>query len=960
MFNTGGLAYKLGPSATGSSKSSLSLRSKLTQNDSGLPPQLPPRNGSGSTNYNPISSIGYGKGSLSGPEQGHETHKESSAARFKDLFKNVGLSNQHSAGPASTIPSTTEHHSPIIGPSKAIQSRSAFYALGEFLSGDDQPAASKGFRLKGSGKRKKRFTKKSHTAAGVFATFAPVATDDEDSSASKSGRLQLHNHSILHHLHHRHRSRSTGEEGRGQVPLAWRQGPALSAALKEARNVRPDPNLLLVELEPLPTDFVNAFTALSASRAQHPQGPLTTHITPSLTVNSGFAHLLAGPIGTFTNHQSNASLIRPVAKCSDTINTKTFLFKFYQNSRFQGHYVFRVVEDRVEYKILPSALEQACSQYFREAYVTYRALENKAKTLKEERARRRINLFWAEGPESAGVAAKIERRGSDSGPGSKIQNSAVAWDQMALTDAATTLSESSVGTPNPQGRRTPEQMDQRSNTGSSYSPIFKAFTRPTDRSSSAPVERNGAMVYNSAVSQPGSQRSALYHSRRRSWSSINDQQRLDQQQQHQAMEDAYWREMERKYREEFKQATYGLELYLNEIIKGQEYERFDSSAAVSIANENRNTAVFSIINGDRTNVMWLESPSAKLKNEFLNWIAIATMDHRQPEPEPEQETTSVYQSKLINKARHVMFMDFERDDSEDAGEKTDLLLDMIGIRLAQQEEKLMSMRNAIQNTMWQIKDCLERLDHLDEGAKKRMTEMIRATDSQEVQLALRPSPSTNLTLAETVDWKLRDVQERILVCARIMNAARYNLNRLRYEIELEQRSIRLFRQYKIIIAVVSISVVLLAWFLYHSRANASNPQSPSPLFPTTVNPFEAGDSHLHPGEHLTLTSPVIPTLEQTSKQNIVNTQEREDPVLVKVTPTKVLSGTPVTHEDNDDEIPLRKSETALTQLSSASPTLLGSLLTEVTKEDEDEDGFRSKQETTVHSTPSARPRQDPM
>lgn len=38
-------------------------------------------------------------------------------------------------------------------------------------------------------------------------------------------------------------------------------------------------------------------------------------------------------------------------------------------------------------------------------------------------------------------------------------------------------------------------------------------------------------------------------------------------------------------------------------------------------------ALFSIANASRTNVMWLESPSLKLKYEFLNWIAISLMDH---------------------------------------------------------------------------------------------------------------------------------------------------------------------------------------------------------------------------------------------------------------------------------------------------------------------------------------------
>jgi len=90
------------------------------------------------------------------------------------------------------------------------------------------------------------------------------------------------------------------------------------------------------------------------------------------------------------------------------------------------------------------------------------------------------------------------------------------------------------------------------------------------------------------------------------------------------------------------------------------------------------------------------------------------------------------------------------------------------------------------------------------------------------------------------------------------------LNRLRYEIELEQRSIRLFRQYKIIIAVISGSIVFLVWFLYHSRAGALAPQPASPLFSTPANPFEE-IYNFHHGERPTLPSPAS-TLGLTSSQ----------------------------------------------------------------------------------------------
>jgi hypothetical protein len=93
------------------------------------------------------------------------------------------------------------------------------------------------------------------------------------------------------------------------------------------------------------------------------------------------------------------------------------------------------------------------------------------------------------------------------------------------------------------------------------------------------------------------------------------------------------------------------------------------------------------------------------------------------------------------------------------------------------------------------------------------------------------------------------------------------LNRLKYEIELEQRSIRLFRQYKIIIAVISGSIVFLVWFLYHARASALAPQPASPLFSTPPNPFEE-INNFHHGEPPILPSPAS-TLGFTSSKIVV-------------------------------------------------------------------------------------------
>ncbi|KAF9966292.1 hypothetical protein BGZ65_000430, partial [Modicella reniformis] len=132
---------------------------------------------------------------------------------------------------------------------------------------------------------------------------------------------------------------------------------------------------------------------------------------------------------------------------------------------------------------------------------------------------------------------------------------------------------------------------------------------------------------------------------------------------------------------------------------------------------------------------------------------------------------------------------------------------------------------------------------------ERMTVLVRAIDSQEIQLALRPSPTTGLTLAATVQAKLKDVQERIRTSKKIMDAARFNLNRLRYGIELERRSILL---YKVILGVALLFTVLFFWFLYYSRTRAiiiiaASPPQPIPpsIVITSENPFESDFNQVH-------------------------------------------------------------------------------------------------------------------
>ncbi|KAF9190924.1 hypothetical protein BGZ51_008073 [Haplosporangium sp. Z 767] len=865
VFNSGGVVYRFTPSTTSSSKSTFK-RPKLPRHNISLPP-LPPRGNSPHV-CNSACNHNKGKQSTSGGEYGSsENHKEPSSVRFKDLFKNVSLSHQHYTGHATVSPPVSDHADTTKGIRRPLQTRGTFPLFGDFLSGDDQPSTSTTrFRLAGPGRRKRRFTKKSHSATtGTVVPFtSAAATDDEDSPASRPGTRRQgpllqrnhHNphHTFLHHLQRRHRSRSIGEDvSREDVPrdldITWKPASRISASLKEARCANQDPNVLLVELEPLPTKFLNAFASLSTSK-----GPLVTHITPSSTANAGQGLMNSVPT-TLCYHPQRSG-----PKCADILCTKTFLFKSYQNSKFQGHYIFRVVGQHIEYKKLPVALEQPCSQYFREAYVTYRSLEKKAKTLRQERERSRQHHYRAKSrefedhhdmldmPSMTTLPTVGKGQGPKANSGGEILRSSVAWDQMRLGDAETS-SDSPPPTPEISFGRSTGYQEQRYNPESSNNALVRSIVGGATQSRSNTLERNN--MYSDAMSlQLPQHRSQLYHSRKRSWTSIREQQRLEQEQQR-AIEDARWNEMEQKYREEFQQATYGLESSLSEIINGSEYERFDATADVTISNENRDTAVFTIFNGDKTNVMWLEAPSAKLKYEFLNWIAISTMDHG----ELDNEALKAPPSTVRRVSSLDAFMGSHRNLLDDDAEDTDVLFELVDIRLAQQEEKLQELRENIQSTMREIDDCLRGLDHLDENAKKLMTTMIRAIESQEIQLALRPSPTTGQTLAETVGWKLKDVQERIVVCTKIMGQARYNLNRLRYEIELEQRSIRLFRQYKIIIGVVSLSLVLLVWFLYHSRANALAPQPASPLFPSPVNPFEK-DYNFHHGEPLVMSSPV--------------------------------------------------------------------------------------------------------
>ncbi|KAG0368938.1 hypothetical protein BGX24_002644 [Mortierella sp. AD032] len=480
--------------------------------DAGLP-QHPFRNIAYSYNNNTNGSNSRSKGTAAaavaaGGENGGigegQQHKEPPAARFKDLFKNVGsgLGHHHSHSqsvssarspgihPApSPSPSLDLHYSSggagaggpgggggthMAGLMKPFQSRSGTLRLGDFLSGDDQPSTTPRFRIPAPGRRKKKFSKKFNSTTG----YAPAATDDEDSpapirsattmfSGTGGGRQRHHTHQddvnprrqhnhhthkflpTLPQLHYRHRSRSFDEGSRRDVEITWRLPPPtaaaseagvhnISPALRDARS-RADksPGVLLAELEPLPTKIVHDLAAIKShhhhSSPQSQQsgfqsqassasvGPQNAFVTPSSTTASGFGSISLAPATFNTNSQNpsyylNKQMVttplsqlqlkeqqqqqqqqqqhqyqqtthhtRSEVNPAATFCSKSFLFKSYHNSKFRGHYVFRVVGDQLEYKRLPGALEESCAKYFLKADFTYRSLEGKAKAIKKER-----------------------------------------------------------------------------------------------------------------------------------------------------------------------------------------------------------------------------------------------------------------------------------------------------------------------------------------------------------------------------------------------------------------------------------------------------------------------------------------------------------------------------------------------------------------------------------------------
>ncbi|KAG0305539.1 hypothetical protein BGZ98_003986 [Dissophora globulifera] len=765
----------------------------------------------------------------------------------------------------------------------------------------------------------------------------------------------------------------------------------------------------------------NTTTSSLHPKSSYPPTPSTQHTTHHQQLQGYFVppplHPLAPPISPLTLGQPTSSSfppagaaaftlyppppptlrqVRSVARLPKTnknlidthfLDPHSFLFKAYVASKFQGHYLFRVRGEDVEYAKLPAALEQACSQYFRHADVTYREIEAKAKDWKEERRAAKIkreNEFeevrsaLAAASTATATASEVVAMAASLGNGthttppvevgldksrheqnqSQDQNYRQLWphheqesnvgsnhdtnnaedsgsDQSSGED---TVKASSRGN-NAYHLQVPassshgdeavlewreaivEQVDEAMNeplvvlSQSLDSATPKAsgdmavFPNRDHRAlSEGDIDSSNQQVSPSQIQHQHSHHQNVQHHhhqhlvhqhqnrhhphpipghlqrsqttgvhqkkltttllkdasqrrRRRRHSSFGFQiQDHDQMEQLlRGIDDAYWRNVERKHYEESRRMLYGLQVYLLELARTVEYERFDKIKKVVIQNDSRDKPLFSILNGDKTNAMCLESPSVKQKREFLNWIAIGLMGDEDNEDKDDDQGEEDRERKVPEKRwlSPQPLSGIMQLDALDLGassrhrdlhghpvahnQPVDYMLDLGDLRITQLGERMIKKREETAETMRQLDETLEKLENLDALTKNLAGGIARALDTHELRSALQPSPATGLTLAQTVESKVKDVNERIVVCARIMAAARLNLNRLRYELELEQRSVKLFRQYKIAIAVVSLSILALFWLLYHRRRMASSFAAELPLLTTrwtSSQPFQ--------------------------------------------------------------------------------------------------------------------------
>ncbi|KAG0332579.1 hypothetical protein BG000_009898, partial [Podila horticola] len=874
--------------------------------------------------------------------------RDSSTTRLKEMIKrNVGLSSPASAASLNSATAITMGAGDVLDDLQPYQNRF------------------KVSRLTGRTKRRElsRSRASGNDSIGTSIGTTLVTSDEDEDDAPLTIPSRQHRY---RHLFHRHdRQALPGREGKEAKVRGQEEhfrniyAPSVSRALQEARAGNNDPKTLLAELEPLPPKFIRAFAALkrgsrspvpsvNASIATAGPGSMANKITgipplpvlmyalPAVAPGSGYAVGGGGQIGggrgspfqksalttaTLTSGgMSSQSLPRPPRGRAapekpvepTPLCTKAFLFKSYLNSRPQGHYLFRIVQDRVEYGKLPVTKESCCSQYFRQADVTYRLLEKKYKLSKDAKdkmlaqhqqewaERRRLSKeerfqplrstldknmttvsepvprrtsvvaserYWTDNdhvttkPKTTSLRASTIRGDSTvdstvekerslympeasrqpgpvrvllSGPGDSralIQSpesdapslaqqgsDTVANTREGRRDSALATERSLTPelppTPPPEISVTPPSELSLTPSELSVTPPSELSLTPPEHSPTPPPPPRTTPSPLMSIPLPISEPQRPFVPPKKDPVTnlpILTYEQVWQEAQMQAVDDAYWYRLERDRCLEAAEVLYGLDLYLGEITRQVEYERFEAVAQTGILNENRDTTLFTITNGDRTNMMWLESPSLKLKNEFMNWFAIALMGRGEPEVacsviaegpgETNLDTMVERSSKPPTKGELK-----QRD--------ADTLVDLTTVKLTLLEKQITEKRQQMCDEMKQIEDTLDRLDRLDQNTA---TTMLNAIESREIQLALQPSMTTGLTLAETVLLKLKEVDDRIVACTKVMGAARLNLNRLRYEIELEQRSIRHFRQYKILIAVVTLTVLAAIWVLFHRR-----------------------------------------------------------------------------------------------------------------------------------------------
>lgn len=409
-------------------------------------------------------SVGGQSTGASTPPTGESQRESSSTARFKEMIKrNVGLSTPTTAtsnvllGPGGMTASTNS--SPIVGGTGSLLAPSggpkttsmSTGAIGDLISGDEQPSMFSVSRMTG---RKKNKTKKPANEGG-----SPLSDEDDMPLSMRDSKLKgqelppLSRHHHHHHHHHRHRfiphlSRHHSRRAQqlypqllqGQRPGGRPDQPiiskARSQALREAQESNLDPNVLVAELEPLPAKFFEAMiglggesplnAALPSSRASTMQSttsvaaanlmmiplmPMMTSIVPSSSIssNAGSVHSSVFASAQQERQQTTSPRCNNISKTAShsatfsslaqqsfprrlfnfagthPLSERSFLFKCHQNSNFQGYIAFRIHGDQFEFGKLPAAFDQACSLYFREADVSFRFLERRAKDWRDQR-----------------------------------------------------------------------------------------------------------------------------------------------------------------------------------------------------------------------------------------------------------------------------------------------------------------------------------------------------------------------------------------------------------------------------------------------------------------------------------------------------------------------------------------------------------------------------------------------